>query len=180
MPSITSPPECPSASVHSRWVAAFAMTSPSRPTGPILSGPPLVRLRYGLVTRSHPFDGLVGMLQNPGFPIAILLPKLRGSDYYPGGTVSHGTRQPSLDARSRVCGASRQLAELARDMPDSTVAAMSRRSWKASLRRLQTGSCRPPDYAIVSRDLHSLKYGMSICEVMPSRMTFVAGPAPRR
>ena len=54
-----------------------------------LSRPPLVRLRYGLVTRRHPKDGFVGRLQNPGFPNAILLPKLRGSDSYPGGTNSH-------------------------------------------------------------------------------------------
>ena len=64
-----------------------------------LSRPPLVRLRYGLVTRRHPYDGVVGRLQNPGFPTAILLPKLRGSDFYPGGTVSHGTRQPLLVAQ---------------------------------------------------------------------------------
>jgi hypothetical protein len=31
---------------------------------------------------------------------AILLPKLRGSDFCPGGTDSHWTRQPSLDAQS--------------------------------------------------------------------------------
>jgi hypothetical protein len=31
--------------------------------------------------------------------LLILLPKLRGSDSYPGGTVSHRTRQPSLDAQ---------------------------------------------------------------------------------
>ena len=31
--------------------------------------------------------------------LLILLPKLRGSDSYPGGTVSHGTRQPSLVAQ---------------------------------------------------------------------------------
>jgi hypothetical protein len=30
--------------------------------------------------------------------LLILLPKLRGSDSYPGGTASHRTRQPSLDA----------------------------------------------------------------------------------
>ena len=79
--------------------AAFAKSVPARPPRQKVSRPPLVRLRYGLVTRSHPFDGLVGRLQNPGFPIAILLPKLQGSDYYPGGTISHRTRQPSLDAR---------------------------------------------------------------------------------
>ena len=69
--------------------AAFAKTLPARPPGLKVSRPPLVRLRYGLVTRRHPYDGVVGRLQDPGFPTAILLPKLRGSDFYPGGTVSH-------------------------------------------------------------------------------------------
>ena len=36
--------------------------------------------------------------------LLILLPKLRGSDYYPGGTNSHRTRQPSLDARRQLPG----------------------------------------------------------------------------
>lgn len=30
-------------------------------------------------------DDVVGRLQHPGYPTAILLPKLRGSDFYPGG-----------------------------------------------------------------------------------------------
>src|SRR5271166_1209605 len=34
--------------------------------------------------------------------LLILLPKLRGSDSYPGGTVSHRTRQPSLDAQRQL------------------------------------------------------------------------------
>jgi len=34
--------------------------------------------------------------------LLILLPKLRGSDYYPGGTNSHRTRQPSLDAHRQL------------------------------------------------------------------------------
>src|SRR5665213_2277743 len=38
--------------------------------------------------------------------LLILLPKLRGSDSYPGGTVSHRTRQPSLDAQRRLSGKS--------------------------------------------------------------------------
>ena len=29
---------------------------------------PLVRLRYGLVTRRHPYDDVVDRLQNHGFP----------------------------------------------------------------------------------------------------------------
>src|SRR5665213_2292393 len=36
--------------------------------------------------------------------LLILLPKLRGSDSYPGGTVSHRTRQPSLDAQRPLLG----------------------------------------------------------------------------
>jgi|SRR5665213_983085 len=36
--------------------------------------------------------------------LLILLPKLRGSDSYPGGTVSHRTRQPSLDAQRLLSG----------------------------------------------------------------------------
>jgi hypothetical protein len=31
--------------------------------------------------------------------LLILLPKLRGADSYPGGTNSHRTRQPLLDAQ---------------------------------------------------------------------------------
>ena len=34
--------------------------------------------------------------------LLILLPKLRGSDSYPGGTDSHRTRQPSLDAQRQL------------------------------------------------------------------------------
>ena len=84
--------------------AAFAKTLPARPPGLKVSRPPLVRLRYGLVTRRHPHDGVVGRLQSPGFPTATLLPKLRGSDSYPGGTDSHRTRQPSLDAQRPLRG----------------------------------------------------------------------------
>jgi hypothetical protein len=36
--------------------------------------------------------------------LLILLPKLRGSDSYPGGTDSHRTRQPSLDAQRPLLG----------------------------------------------------------------------------
>src|SRR5271166_1822950 len=48
--------------------AAFAKSLPARPPRLKVSRPPLVRLRYGLVTRRHPFDGVVGRLQNHGFP----------------------------------------------------------------------------------------------------------------
>jgi hypothetical protein len=36
--------------------------------------------------------------------LLILLPKLWGSDSYPGGTDSHRTRQPSLDAQWLLLG----------------------------------------------------------------------------
>ena|ERR1700731_780615 len=36
--------------------------------------------------------------------LLILLPKLRGSDSYPGGTDSHRTRPPSLDAHRQLPG----------------------------------------------------------------------------
>jgi hypothetical protein len=36
--------------------------------------------------------------------LLILLPKLRGSDSYPGETVSHRTRQPLLDAQRPLQG----------------------------------------------------------------------------
>jgi len=48
--------------------AAFAKSLPARPPRLKVSRPPLVRLRYGLVTRRHPFDDVVGRLQNHGFP----------------------------------------------------------------------------------------------------------------
>src|SRR5215831_19129874 len=65
MPSITTPPECPIASVVIAMVhAAFARSLIARPPGLKVSRPPLVRLRYGLVTRRHPSDGVVGRLQN--------------------------------------------------------------------------------------------------------------------
>jgi hypothetical protein len=44
------------------------MSLPARPPRLKVSRPPLVRLRYGLVTRRHPYDGVVGRLQNHGFP----------------------------------------------------------------------------------------------------------------
>src|SRR5271169_4157886 len=45
-------------------------TTPRCPLPPGLKvlRPPLVRLRYGLVTRRHPYNGVVGRLQNYGFP----------------------------------------------------------------------------------------------------------------
>jgi len=42
-------------------------------------------------------DGFVNRLQELKFP-SFLLFKLRGSDSYPGGTFTHCSCQPSLDA----------------------------------------------------------------------------------
>ena len=44
--------------------------------------------------------------------LLILLPKLRGSDSYPGGTVSHRTRQPLLDAQRLLRGSQKQSQPL--------------------------------------------------------------------
>src|SRR5271165_3818300 len=57
--------------------------------------------------------------------LPILLPKLRGSDSYPGGTVSHRTRQPSLDAQRLLCrklNGCRERPEVAGQRPFCTVA----------------------------------------------------------
>jgi len=43
-------------------------------------------------------DGFVNRLQDVQFP-SFLLFKLRGLDFYPGGTLTHCSCQPSLDAR---------------------------------------------------------------------------------
>ena len=42
-------------------------------------------------------DGFVNRLQDVQFP-SFLLFKLRGLDFYPGGTCTHCSCQPSLDA----------------------------------------------------------------------------------
>ena len=42
-------------------------------------------------------DGFVNRLQDVQFP-SFLLFKLRGLDFYPGGTLTHCSCQPSLDA----------------------------------------------------------------------------------
>ena len=42
-------------------------------------------------------DGFVNRLQDAQFP-SFLLFKLRGLDFYPGGTLTHCSCQPSLDA----------------------------------------------------------------------------------
>jgi hypothetical protein len=46
-------------------------------------------------------DGFVNRLQDSQFP-SLLLFKLRGLDSYPGGTFTHCSCQPSLDAHISV------------------------------------------------------------------------------
>src|SRR5271169_2387196 len=58
--------------------------------------------------------------------LLILLPKLRGSDSYPGGTVSHRTRQPSLDAQRPLRGSHSDISTT-RSWPVSDRAADRRR-----------------------------------------------------
>jgi hypothetical protein len=60
-------------------------------------------------------DGFVNRLQDSQFP-SFLLFKLRGLDSYPGGTLTHCSCQPSLDAHlsvliSQAC-LSRHLSEI--------------------------------------------------------------------
>src|SRR4051794_19391264 len=56
-----------------------------------------VHLRYGPVTRSPSPGRLCQLASSISFPLPRQL-KLQGSDFYPAGTVCHGTCQPSLDA----------------------------------------------------------------------------------
>src|SRR5215467_16215403 len=60
-----------------------------------------VRLRYGPVTRSHPYDDSVDGLQVIGFPPPCH-PSYEASGFCLGGTDSRRTRQPSLDAQLYV------------------------------------------------------------------------------
>ena len=46
-------------------------------------------------------DGFVNRLQDSQFPFFLLF-KLRGFDFYPGGTFTHCSCQPSLDAHFAV------------------------------------------------------------------------------
>src|ERR1700751_2006431 len=78
--------------------AAFARKVRARPSGFSTFEAIWVHLRYGPATRSPSFsDGFVNRLQDVQFP-SFLLFKLRGLDSYPGGTFTHCSRQPSLDA----------------------------------------------------------------------------------
>ena len=98
MLSLPTPPKCFAASVLATLHAAFARKVRARPSGCSTLEAIWVHLRYGPVPRSPSFlDGFVNRLQDFQFP-SFLLFKLRGFDFYPGGTHSHCSCQPSLDA----------------------------------------------------------------------------------
>ena len=71
VPSLTTPPERPAASIGLRQAV---LPSPSRlrarPPGYALTGPPRVHCRYGPTTRAHPPGEVVKGLQTFGFPPA--------------------------------------------------------------------------------------------------------------
>jgi hypothetical protein len=48
--------------------AAFATDMDSSASRVQIFGATSRSLHYGLITRRHPYDGVVGRLQNPGFP----------------------------------------------------------------------------------------------------------------
>jgi hypothetical protein len=86
--SLPTPPKCFAASVLAALHAAFARKVEARPSGLSFRGH-MGYLRYGPATRSPPFsDGFVNRLQDVQFP-SFLLFKLRGLDFFPGGTGSH-------------------------------------------------------------------------------------------
>ena len=98
MLSLPTPPKCFAASVLATLHAAFARKVRARPSGFSTFEAIWVHLRYGPATRSPSFsDGFVNRLQDVQFP-SFLLFKLRGLDSYPGGTFTHCSCQPSLDA----------------------------------------------------------------------------------
>src|SRR6516164_5077616 len=103
---MTLPPCCPyqprrSVSPHQSLAtihAAFARKVRARPSGCSTLEAIWVHLRYGPVTRLPSLrDGFVNRLQDYQFP-SLLLFKLRGFGLYPGGTFTHCSCQPSLDA----------------------------------------------------------------------------------
>jgi hypothetical protein len=99
---LPTPPKCFAASVHATLHAAFARKVRARPSGCSTFEAIWVHLRYGPATRSPSFsDGFVNRLQDVQFP-SFLLFKLRGLDSYPGGTFTHCSCQPSLDAHFSV------------------------------------------------------------------------------
>jgi hypothetical protein len=75
--------------------------------------------------------------------LLILLPKLRGSDSYPGGTVSHRTRQPSLDAQ--------------RPLPGSQSVQVNGVSWPILLKNSTARIERTANADLFSRRLHEIR-----------------------
>ena len=98
MLSLPTPPKCFAASVHATFHAAFARKRGARPSGLSTFEAIWVHLRYGPATRSPSLK----MASSIGFRMESFLPtllfKLRGLDSYPGGTFTHCSCQPSLDA----------------------------------------------------------------------------------
>jgi hypothetical protein len=96
--SLPTPPKCFAASILASLHAAFARKVRARPSGCSAFEALWVHLRYGPATRSPSLK----MASSIGFRMESFLPtllfKLRGLDSYPGGTFTHCSCQPSLDA----------------------------------------------------------------------------------
>ena len=70
MPSIITPSESAAASIRLRRpLAVFTHLLRARPPISDISRPPLVCLRYGLITRRHPRDDIVDRLQRTSLPV---------------------------------------------------------------------------------------------------------------
>ena len=96
--SLPTPPKCFAASVFATLHAAFVRKVRARPSGCRTFEAIRVHLRYGPVTRSPSYK----MALSIGFRILSFLPSCYSSygalDFYPGGTFTHCSCQPSLDA----------------------------------------------------------------------------------
>jgi hypothetical protein len=84
-----SPPKCSTPSVHEVFHAAFARKVRARPSGCSTFEAIWVHLRYGPAIRSPSLkmDSSIGF-RTESFLTALLF-KLRGLDFYPGGTSTH-------------------------------------------------------------------------------------------
>jgi hypothetical protein len=100
--SLPTPPKCRAASVRASLHAAFARNVRAQPSGCSTFKAIWVHLHYGPVTRSPSLkmDSSIGFREGSFLPT--LLFKLRGLDSYPGGTLTHWSSQPSLDAHISV------------------------------------------------------------------------------
>jgi hypothetical protein len=97
--SLPTPPKCFAASVLATLHAAFARKVRARPSDCSTFEALWVHLRYGPATRSPPLK----MASSIGFRMGSCLPtllfKLRGLDFYPGGTSTHWF-MPALAGRT--------------------------------------------------------------------------------